>query len=486
VLTGSGFLAWGFFPPKILFLLALLLAVALVCRQWICWETRLQSKRVALAGGLALLLIAAGAVGYFYVSHRYHIAEVMEVATTEYGHGQYPEAPEHWSIHYGDYNGRKLKLTKRDATHFDFVLEPIHPYIARVEIRDVDVSLMTPNLPEWAKGDEGLRRIALTDRQWNRQQVSFEADSPHIRITGGDGFEKENIYSVELAKNCLNAGLWEIMLFEKDSSGKAMYYQDWFSFPLGHYKDIFEHNTGFEYWRHWYYLEHWLDPAGTVVPLDKLRTVVEEREVPTTFDRDERVIVGGEQIPKRRTTLTDDIRVWGDIYDGREVRFASFIPPGVYSVNAPRHTQYHRMDRFDKAILRTIQSPGAKEPLNELELVFSSSHQPGHWRYVVSGFDLAKLPQLPIHDYPHGFYMPMGIGTPPFHQTYDELQQHPPQKTPYMSVLLDDNNGWIDHHAVGIDGPVMHLDEKDPGLLHVYLLSYERHMLIAHVVIKVS
>jgi hypothetical protein len=82
--------------------------------------------------------------------------------------------------------------------------------------------------------------------------------------------------------------------------------------------------------------------------------------------------------------------------------------------------------------------------------------------------------------------MPMGIGTPPFHQSYDELQQHPPEQGPYMSVLLDGEDGWIDHHAVGVDGPVMHRDEADPGLLHVYLLSYERHSLVGHFLIHVD
>ena len=40
------------------------------------------------------------------------------------------------------------------------------------------------------KKDKDLEIIALTDREWNRQQVSFEPDSKHIEITGGDGFEK--------------------------------------------------------------------------------------------------------------------------------------------------------------------------------------------------------------------------------------------------------------------------------------------------------
>jgi hypothetical protein len=157
-----------------------------------------------------------------------------------------------------------------------------------VLIHDVDVSLMTPRAPDWTRGDDGLLRIALTDRQWNRQQVRFGGPgAAHIEVTGGDGFEREQLYSAELAKNCINAGRWEILLFTQEGGDKALYYQGWFTFPLGHYKDLFEHNNGLPYWRHWYYLEHWVDPAGTLVAMDKLREVVREREVGATFDRSE-------------------------------------------------------------------------------------------------------------------------------------------------------------------------------------------------------
>src|SRR5574340_542792 len=74
------------------------------------------------------------------------------------------------SVQYGNYEGRSLVLTQRDATHFDFRFEPLHPHIATIVVRDVDISLMTPSLPAWTRSDAGLRRIALTDRQWNRQE----------------------------------------------------------------------------------------------------------------------------------------------------------------------------------------------------------------------------------------------------------------------------------------------------------------------------
>ena len=64
------------------------------------------------------------------------------------------------------------------------------------------------------------------------------------------------------------------------------------------------------------------------------------------------------------------------------------------------------------------------------------------------------------------------------------MRQHPPYQSPYVSVLLDADDKWIDHHTLGIDGPVMHWDDQDPDVLHVYLLSYERHSLVGHFLVS--
>ncbi|REJ89149.1 MAG: hypothetical protein DWQ34_20565 [Planctomycetota bacterium] len=478
----GGVCAQGFVQPLPLYLAAGAGAVLLVIGMWVRWRAGWGAK-LAAAAGVLLLLAAAGAA---YVSQKYRVAETMQPQLVEFTSKEYPENPSTRSVQHGRYDGRELTLVHKDAAHFDFVLEPLNDDIARVVVRDVDVSLMTPSLPEWAKEDAGLTRIALTDRQWNRQQVRFDPNSPQVEITGGDGFERENLYSVELAKNCLNAGLWEVLLFVKENGGKSLYYQGWFTFPMGHYKEIFERNTGLPYVEHWHYLEHWVDPTGTIVPLDKLRRVVDERDAPVTFDPSEKLIARGEQITKRRTNLTQNIREWGDFYDGRAVAFASFVPPGRYSVDVPRDTEYGLMDRFEQVVLRAIESPGSDVPLAELEFVFSSRTQPGVCRFIVSGFDMDAVPALPIDDYPKGLYLPMGIGTPPFYQAYEELQDNPPDESPYVSVLLDGEDGWIDHHAVGVDGPVMHRDADDPSLLHVYLLSYERHSLVGHFVVELG
>jgi uncharacterized membrane protein YdjX (TVP38/TMEM64 family) len=467
----------------VLLSLALLGVVPLAIRKFIQWQVRWRTAGLMGAGLLLLAIAGLGVRTHF----RYQKTDTMEIAVREYTNAEYPEDPAERSLHFGQYDGRRLTLVQKDTARFDFVFESGHPHVARVVFRNVDVSLMTPGLPEWTKTDDALVRIALTDRQWNRQQVSFGGPgSPHVEVTGGDGWEKENLHSAALAKNCLNAGLWEVLLFTKEKGDKALYYQGWFTFPLGHYKDVFEHNTSLPYWKHWYYLEHWFDPAGTRVPMDKLRKTVREREVKATFDKDERVIAAGEQVRKRRTTVGRNIVTWGHFYDGRRVRFASFIPPGRYSLAHPWKNEYRRLDRFDRAFFREIRSPAIDRTLHELELVFSSTKREGKSRFLVSGFDLAALPRLSVKDYPKGLYMPMGIGVPPFFQSCEELEKSPPHRSPYVSVLLDEQDRWVDHHRFAIDGPVLHRDNQDPGLLHVYLLSYERHSLIAHVVVRLG
>lgn len=439
------------------------------------------------------LALAAVAIGLTVRQMtRYQIAEVMTLPLREYTNAEYPEDPANRSPHHGKYQGRRVRLVRKDATHFDVIVEPASPAaakdVATITFRNVDVSLMTPSLPEWCRRDSGNTRIALTDRQWNRQQVSFALDGRRVEVTGGDGFEKDNLSSAELAKNCLNAGLWEVLLFHSGSNGKELYYQGWFTFPLGLYREQFERGTGLRYADHWYYLEHWFDPAGTVVKLDDLRRVSSTADAKFEFDPGEMIIAGGEQLRKRRTLIAPNVRTWGDFTAASDVTFASFIPPGRYSVGHPWKNEYHRLTALRSVALREIESPADAaasdaKPRHELELLFADRNG-SISRFFVSGFRWDELPQLAVADYAKGLYMPMGIGVPPFFQAEEALLASPPQKSAYFSVLLDPHDRWIDHHKAAIDGPVLHRDAIDPDSLHLYLLSYERHSLVMHLIVR--
>ncbi|MGH7814685.1 MAG: hypothetical protein ACREQI_11875 [Candidatus Binataceae bacterium] len=412
----------------------------------------------------------------------------MLIPLKTYSSAEYPEDPADKSVDYGRYSDRRLKLIKRDATHFDFVLEPKRGYVATVAFRNIDVSLMTPSKPVWTKHDPNLQRIALTDRQWNRQQVSFPRGSSHLEVSGGNGFERGNLTEAALAKNCLNAGLWEVLLFDRENGKNTLYYHGWFTFPLGYYKEIFERNTGLPYWKHWYYLEHWFNPAGLKLNLAKLRTVLRERTAPAKFLADEPIFAYGDQRRKLRSLDLHNLLTWGGFFTpaGYAIRFPTFAPPGRYFVSKPWKNEYWRLGKFDKAILRNIKSPASDQPLLEVELDFTNTRTGEPTRYIVSGIDVPALAQLDIADYSKVLYMPMGIGVPPFYQSYDELVKHPPNKSPYFCVMLDSQGRWINHHEVAIDGPALHRDKINPNILHLYLTSYERHTLIGHFVIALT
>ncbi len=422
------------------------------------------------------ICVAAG--GWWFQS-RYEVAREMNVPIREFSKFEYPEDPGKRSVYCGRYDGRELLLVQKDDVHFDFVLIPKHDHVAKVTFKNVDVSRMTPGAPEWTKSDPRLLRIALTDREWNRQQVQFDVPSDHVEVEGGNHFERDNLVVASLAKNCLNAGLWEVILKAKGKEGPESYYHGWFTFPLGQYKRLIEYNTGVSYWEHWYKLEHWSDPAGTAIDLAELRTVRGERKLAVEFDRDELILVAGEQVRKKRTTNAKNLVTWDDMIDRHDVTFATFRPPGYYDVETPWSNEYWRLANLEKTVLREIKTPNG-EDMHEVEVVFSDQ-EGGKNRFIVGGIDLRELPQLSIEDYPRGLYMPMGIGVPPFYQDYEDLLSHDPQESPYYSVLLDGEDRWIDHHTVAIDGPIMHRDPSDPNLVHLYLLSYERHSLVAHI-----
>jgi hypothetical protein len=435
------------------------------------------------------LILNVGLVGFggFWFQSRYEFQDKMNVKLKELSNVDYPINPALLGKNFQRYSHRKLTIIKKDDTHFDFVLEPTNEKTAKIVIKNIDLELLVPKAPAWVKQDEGLELIAFTDREWNRQQISFPANSPNIEIVGGDGFEKQNLVEVALANNCLNAGYWEILLFNKDENNKTLYYQSWFTFPMGHYKNVFEKINNISYWRHWWRLEHWQDPSGTIVNTELLRNVIAQKEIATQFPLDERIIVAGEQSRKVRTTLATNITTWRDFYENHhQIKFASFLPPGLYNQNKPWGNQYWRIGKFEKAIWRIVKPTGVKSNFDEIELVFTDTNNGEQNKLFISGVNLKNLPQLPVEEYPKGLYMPMGIGIPPFYQSYEELTKNHPDVSPFFSVLLDSQQRWIDHHRLAVDGSVMHLDRDNLNLLHIYLLSYERNTLVAHFLLNLD
>lgn len=346
----------------------------------------------------------------------------------------------------------------------------------------VDLRHIVTAVPPWVKSDPDLTKVGLIDREWNRQQVRFRRDSPYVRVhEGGDGFELRALTHVDLARNCLNAGLWELLLFTTEDGEDRVYEHVWFTFPLGLYKNLFQLVNGLSYWDYWWSLEHWVDPSGTPIRLERLRRVEREWKVTALARWEESPQWRGEQLLKRRNILAPPVHTYRDWYT-QPIQFASFIPPGRYSVSQPRDTKLHYLAEFTGAMLRQVHTPAGSQSRHEIELGFRDNRTGERTRLIVGGLDLSSLPVTSPNRYERGWQVPLGIGNPGFFESYEELLDHSPLQRPFYGFHLDAQDRWIDHHAVGVDGPLLHWDANDPSTLHFYLLSYERHALLNHFV----
>jgi hypothetical protein len=439
-------------------------------------------KRCLLFGFLGVLIIFLGTLRV-YLYFRYHVEKKMTVSVKEFSPETYPDNPSTLSRYHGDYSHKQLVLQKHKNADFTLTFLPSNSKSATIHFKHINIARMTPSLPSWVKNSPELTRISLTDRQWNRQQVSFKINDPHIEIVGGDGVEKNKLYQVELAKNCLNAGLWEVLLYSQEHHKKTLLYQGWFTFPLGYYKAIFEKNTGLTYRNKWYYLEHWDDPASTHVDVNQLRRVKHTYPVVLEQDAEEPIALDGEQVNKKKNIMaTHDIKKFDD-YFNQDIMFSTFVPPGLYQKNTPWHNKYWRIKQPISAVLNSIESPAKpQKKLDELVITYADDklNKNSESYFYISGFDIKALPHVSKKNYAKGLLFLMGIGTPPLKQAYAVLVKHPPEKNPMFSVFLDEKGGWINHHEAAIDGSILFVDQVESRVLHVYLVSYERHAVVAH------
>lgn len=440
-------------------------------------------KRWGLVLPSVLSLIVLVGVIWFQV--RYDETPSQTVALRAFSADEYPEDPEKRSVVSGDYRHGNLIIQQTEGTRFRFLIEPATPASTAIELTDVDLAHFVAAAPAWARADGDLTKIALIDREWNRQQVRFSRHSAHVQVhEGGDGFEQRALTRVDLARNCLNAGLWELLLFTKEDGGERVYEHLWFTFPLGLYKELFEQVTGLSYWFYWWSLEHWVDPSGTPVRLERLRTVEQEWPAEAIAQWDEPVAALGEQASKRTNIVTRVASTYRDWYVA-PVQFAKFIPPGRYSRAHPQDTQLHYLAELTGTTMRRVRLTGNASSLVELDLAFRSRDTGKTTHLIIGGFDLNTLPRTSPARYDRGWQAPFGIGNPSFFESYEQVVADPPTQRTFYGFHVDEENRWLDHHAIGVDGPLLHRDAEDPSVLHLYLLSYERHALLNHFVVKI-
>ena len=461
--------------------------------------SRRRLRQVAIGVGLTLSLGVASGVAVIHNRYRDRALSRIPLLTEAVdGHAWAGEGISFQQLE-GDQFDVSFSLSQGKANNASANSDDV----AQLVLRDIDLTLLMPEVPVHAQRNEALTRWFLTEREFNRQRVIFEPGSPHIDL-GKDlpaelaGYDPEDL-SIALTNNCLGAGYWELAVSVAGEDGSSeKIYQGYFTFPRGVYAEIVAWLNSSAYWQQARTMEAWPGfrfLSGLPFSLETLRQVKAETAVPVTDLKAEEIIATDEQVKKQNLivyadgTNGEDMRTWEDLRQA-DLKFQSFVPPGIYDASRLWKSDFSQLATVVGATGRQITSTLPLESLDQsalLEVEIDFESEAGALRkLVISGIDWDQVPKLESADYSEGIYMPLGFGTP-FTQSYDDLVANPPAFSPFFGVLLDEADQVIDYRKdIGINGLVMHRDLADENLLHVYPMSYERITLIGHYVVNLD
>ena len=339
-----------------------------------------------------------------------------------------------------------------------------------------------PFVPKQVRSDDFFSKVVLQNSEFNRQQITL---SPEQFRLSGNGDEHKHIGSVDLARNCLNAGLWELIAYTKANDDQRPVYHGWFDFPEKLYGELFQQrdNMKFEDYRHWLY--DWENLPSKNLNLDLLRTVEKAQVAEFENHNSEMYLMLGERKKKAVNIVypTQFSSIQDFLTDSSA--FSTFSPPGLYERKAPKATQLGRLAKLKGVEWRKTQSKSEGNPLTfELAFTFERMDTATATKLVIGGLQTESLPTLAVENANSGFQMPMGVSNHSFYETYDFAAKHPQESNPFFALLVDAEGNFVDSHNLGIDGPLMHLDVSDPTKMHIWLLSFERHSLVGHYIVQ--
>jgi hypothetical protein len=331
---------------------------------------------------------------------------------------------------------------------------------------EIDLRPFIPRIPLLAKGDPGLTRIALIQRELNRNQTRYPAPG-----------RPETVF---VANNCLKSGLWEIGLDRKDDKGALTYYHGWFTFPKAEYAKLFETLNGVPYAAVAADLDGYPKLDGIPVPLARMRSVVRDFPLPAVDAHlGEPVDRFSEQERKAKLVLAPAARTYGEwsAADRQPVVTAKFSEPGFYNSKDPARFDLAWLGHPAEAHWRWVRSAGFSDEFPEIELRYGNGY-----RLVLADARLAGLPARGAKpgDEADLLHVTFGIGTPEIYANVDErLRELEPERPAYL-FLLDAKGNLVDNHHAGLDRVYLWRQAGTPDRLHLYLVSYERIALVGH------
>ena len=383
----------------------------------------------------------------------------------------------------GTYRHNGVWIQANNKGNYDITILPGNQVSDTLTVQNVNLLEMMPSVPEYVKNNAYLSQIAVLNQEWNRVQVKYT--NPSIAATG-NGTEKNIVARVDIANNCIQKGLWEILTYTSTNHNDSLYFQSWFDFPEDLYNQLFKQRNGIDIAQYDKILKDYPHTQGERIDLSVLRTITSEKTIPFANLNNQLYPMKGERETKERNIMSP--RGYTSINDllTDQSTFATFAPPGIYTQSDPRHTTLSRLRNPIKAFLRqTISANSAKTHTSELQIDFTNPDKTKSTQWIIGGLQLNKLPLLNSATQQKGWQRSMGIANHSFYVPATDFDSTSSLTNPYFSFLLDEKGNWLDSHAVGIDGPLLFRDEKEPNKVHLLILSFERHAFVGHYVFDI-
>lgn len=356
----------------------------------------------------------------------------------------------------------RIELSRKSASAYTVALLPADPSLA---LPDVDLRLLMPRVPVAARGNADLTKIALIQREFNRNEV-------HNDLPGGLDFS--------IANNCLRQGLWEVKLAARRDGKTVPLYHGWFDFPASEYARLFEEVNGTPYAPAQPLLAQYPQLTGLPVPLEKLRKVESETVLPPLdLHAGDPVQRLPEQTGKVKLLLTPGIASYGDfaLASHQPVVTAKFSEPGFYNPDDPMKFDLAWLAHPVRAVARRVSPLAGGAPFVEIEIAFENGN-----RILFADRRIAELPtraDAPVAEN-DVLKIVSGIGTPTIHANAADRAAELAEDRPRYLFLLDAKGALLDNHFGGMDGIYLWRDAGKPGSLHVWLCGYERIAFAAH------
>jgi hypothetical protein len=356
-----------------------------------------------------------------------------------------------------------LELSPLGAGRYDAKLSPGED---APRIAGIDLTLLVPRVPRLSRGSESLTRLALIQREFNRNEI-------HNVLADGTDFS--------IANNCLERGLWEVKLAKTDAGRTTTSFHAWFTFPKEEYAGLFARaNGGLEEEKFDGLFAKYPGVGGFALPLDDLRSVKSTRVLsPVESHAGDALDALTEQKGKTKLIRTKNLATYADVVRpaSQPIALAKFTVPGLYDPNESMTFDLSWLGKAPKVTWRQVASPRASGAFPELELSFANG-----LRVLAADARLANLParrETPAVETDVLKFV-CGIGTPIIHAKAEERAAEMSEDRPRYLLILDAKGNHVDTHLMGVDGLYAWREAGEPGKLHVWLVSYERIALIAH------